>query len=286
MCAMLRTWRTGSMAGKELFNLGPQLALERGIWGERGDPISDVMGELELAIGQQQGSLRTRPHDIATQTNLTILHELRSVVVGGLSDEVQLKAILNQVRTLVRNAATTSAPPLPLSQQTTYKQPSHNYWNQSQNAPSALPVSTITHGAAPPAPPTASSSDILSILTNLAKSGIVPSNGTAVGVGTLSTQETTAAQPDSDRIESRSYRESILAHSISLTTSDTTTPRNNLIFESLYESQPAQCKQCGERFAGTPSGKKQMEKHLDMHFVQNRQASQQAGRGDREEPYV
>ena len=31
---MLLTWRTGSPAGKELFGVPPQIAIERGIWGD------------------------------------------------------------------------------------------------------------------------------------------------------------------------------------------------------------------------------------------------------------
>jgi pre-mRNA cleavage complex 2 protein Pcf11 len=35
MDEMLLTWRTGSPAQKELFGLAPQLAIERGIWGDQ-----------------------------------------------------------------------------------------------------------------------------------------------------------------------------------------------------------------------------------------------------------
>jgi len=31
---MLLTWRTGSPQGKELFGVPPQVAIERGIWGD------------------------------------------------------------------------------------------------------------------------------------------------------------------------------------------------------------------------------------------------------------
>jgi pre-mRNA cleavage complex 2 protein Pcf11 len=31
---MLLTWRTGSPAGKELFGVPPQVAIERGVWGD------------------------------------------------------------------------------------------------------------------------------------------------------------------------------------------------------------------------------------------------------------
>src|ERR1700744_5193384 len=42
---------------------------------------------------------------------------------------------------------------------------------------------------------------------------------------------------------------------------------------------PVQCKQCGLRFSDTAQGKKTMQEHLDMHFRQNRKASQSVGRG-------
>ena len=47
----------------------------------------------------------------------------------------------------------------------------------------------------------------------------------------------------------------------------------------LYENLPSQCKQCGIRFLGDAVGKKKMQDHLDMHFNQNRKASQAVGRG-------
>jgi pre-mRNA cleavage complex 2 protein Pcf11 len=34
---MLLTWRTGAPGGRELFGVGPQVAIERGIWGTSPD---------------------------------------------------------------------------------------------------------------------------------------------------------------------------------------------------------------------------------------------------------
>ena len=42
---------------------------------------------------------------------------------------------------------------------------------------------------------------------------------------------------------------------------------------------PVQCKQCGLRFSDTAQAKGAMQEHLDMHFRQNRKASQSVGRG-------
>jgi len=47
----------------------------------------------------------------------------------------------------------------------------------------------------------------------------------------------------------------------------------------LYDRMPVQCKQCGLRFSDTAQGKRAMQEHLDMHFRQNRKASQSVGRG-------
>ena len=41
---MLLTWRTGSPIGRELFGVGPQVTIERGIWGS--GPSSDVRDHL------------------------------------------------------------------------------------------------------------------------------------------------------------------------------------------------------------------------------------------------
>lgn len=51
------------------------------------------------------------------------------------------------------------------------------------------------------------------------------------------------------------------------------------IVHFLYERMPVQCKQCGLRFSDTAQGKKTMQEHLDMHFRQNRKASQSVWRG-------
>lgn len=299
---MLLTWRTGSPVGKELFGIGPQVAIERGIWGDGGNAASgsssrvtpnQVMSELDFAIGQQERTLQSRPHDVAMQNNLAILHQLHALVAAGVS-QPELKQILNQLRTLMRNSASTSAPPPPPiaaspppppppQHQAPYAQPQNHYWKQDlypqQQIPHPAPMPAVKIEPASALLPAAGSPDILSMLTNLVKSGVVSSNGTPIGAGSSSVQEIPDEKPDSDRLESRAYRDSILRHSVALTTSDVTRPRNHLIIECLYDTQSTQCKQCGQRFADSPSGQKKLEKHLDMHFVQNRQASQQTGRG-------
>jgi len=55
--------------------------------------------------------------------------------------------------------------------------------------------------------------------------------------------------------------------------------RSSCIVEFLYDSQSLQCKQCGLRFHDTTLGKRDHNDHLDMHFRQNRKASEDSGRG-------
>lgn len=47
----------------------------------------------------------------------------------------------------------------------------------------------------------------------------------------------------------------------------------------LYDRLPLVCKQCAQRFPDDAAGKKRMQDHLDLHFRQNRKASQNTGRG-------
>ncbi|KAF7978412.1 hypothetical protein HWV62_825 [Athelia sp. TMB] len=63
-----------------------------------------------------------------------------------------------------------------------------------------------------------------------------------------------------------------------LTSTSITKTRSNIV-QFLYDQLSVQCKQCGIRFAESTSGKKDMQDHLDMHFRQNRKASQNIGRG-------
>jgi pre-mRNA cleavage complex 2 protein Pcf11 len=48
---MLLTWRTGSPNGKELFGVPPQVAIERGVWGDGGSS-HNVSLNVSLSIFQ------------------------------------------------------------------------------------------------------------------------------------------------------------------------------------------------------------------------------------------
>lgn len=133
MDEMLLTWRTGAPNGKELFGVGPQVAIERGIWGGNSsgtpgvsrvavlasgldtyihirqapaafspgpDPISkpQVLSELEFTLGQKQRALQLNPYDSASQNQV---NALRQVCNSGLSTVSLPLTFLLQLRSLV-----------------------------------------------------------------------------------------------------------------------------------------------------------------------------------------
>lgn len=93
MDEMLLTWRTGSPTTKELFGLGPQMAIERGIWGEQavGHFISDdvrcshalqgpgqvtkpqVMSELNFALQAKERAVQVNPNDATSKHHIQVL---------------------------------------------------------------------------------------------------------------------------------------------------------------------------------------------------------------------
>lgn len=98
MDEMLLTWRTGAPNGKELFGLGPQMAIERGIWGDQAVGISDavcfllssylsqgpgqitktqVMSELNFALQAKERAIQANPNDIATKHHIQVLLQVR-----------------------------------------------------------------------------------------------------------------------------------------------------------------------------------------------------------------
>jgi pre-mRNA cleavage complex 2 protein Pcf11 len=55
-------------------------------------------------------------------------------------------------------------------------------------------------------------------------------------------------------------------------------PQPNII-SMMYERLPLKCNQCATRFSDDEVGSKARDDHLDLHFRQNRRASQTVGRG-------
>jgi len=311
---MLLTWRTGSPAGKELFGVPPQVAIERGVWGDGGtNPNSNngfyasgqitksqVLSELEFSLGQKERALQANPYDTATQTHINVLHQLRKLIEAGVSQE-ELQQILSQLRTLARGSAPVpSAPPAQWQAQPSYQAPPHMQppfppTVQNFTQPPSLPYHTnamemvnpdsksspqaATSPSTSAAPPQA---NIANLLSALLKAGVVSTSGTPLGAGATVKEEDTKQSSmetvDLERESCRAYRHAILSQQIQLTSSDVTKKRPQIV-EFLYDQLTAQCKQCGIRFADTVVGKKNMEDHLDMHFRQNRKANQNIGRG-------
>jgi len=121
---MLLTWRTGAPNGRELFGVGPQLAIERGIWPSNpGQGLShssnafvsksQVLSELEFALRQKERILQNNPYDAVASNHIGILSQLRKLVEAGVSQE-ELAQILAQLRTLVRPNPANLPPPLRL----------------------------------------------------------------------------------------------------------------------------------------------------------------------------
>jgi len=152
--------------------------------------------------------------------------------------------------------------------------------------------------AGPSAPPLGTSSaDIANLFNSLVQAGIV--SGTPVNTSNTPPAAVGSKSPDSTGVrkkEQMEYESNITSMSISLTTSDISryvwsplvlavpipyalTRQQRGIIPFLYQQMPLQCKQCAIRFPDGPTGKKNMEDHLDMHFRQNRKASENIGRG-------
>ncbi|RPD67228.1 hypothetical protein L226DRAFT_529606 [Lentinus tigrinus ALCF2SS1-7] len=307
---MLLTWRTGAPNGRELFGVVPQLAIERHIWGTESTQTSgnrgasqsisqaQVLSELEFVLGQKERVLQSNPYDKVTQNHVTILQQLRTLVQTGVS-QVELGQILSQLRTLTTSPASSSPPPPPPSAplpQQYQAPPSYNPPPPVPVAPAATPsyppqqsyppsfeqpkvepmdlsrllasatASVPSTSTAPPVP------DISNLFSALVKAGVVP------GTASVAKNEETSAPVEPAREAARAYRQFILSHKVKLTSSDIARQRAP-ITEMLYNRLPTQCKQCSARFSDSPTGKKRFEDHLDMHFRQNRKASQAVGRG-------
>ena len=314
---MLLTWRTASPTGRELFGIAPQRSIERGIWGGGHDggssstingysshPVSkaQVLSELEFILSQKERALQTSPWDTTCQKHVEVLYQLRRLVETGPGvSQTELKQILTQLRSLSR--ASTAAPP-PQAQapqpsqlvphyaaSPTYQYPSA-YPPPAQDSPKVPPtLSSNAYGHLPqahpaPAPvPVASSSvsqtnDIANLFNAIVKAGVIP-------VTSVQTDKPDA-KPESNEARTESvstYRTAILAQSIRLTNAEITRKRPD-IGRFLYDRLPVQCKQCGIRFTSDATGKKDMEDHMDMHFKQNRKASQSIGRGHSRSWYI
>ncbi|KAI0677557.1 hypothetical protein C8Q78DRAFT_1003278 [Trametes maxima] len=264
---------------------------------------AQVLSELEYVLGQKERQLHTNPYDKTTQHHISILQQLRALVQVGVSQD-ELKQILSQLRTLATPVPVVSPPPPPPapsgyiappytpppppamapvpspSVQAGYShQPSYPAPPQ-QPKTEQIDISRFLTSQQPHVPSTSSApiSDISNLFNALVKAGVVPSSGTPTGAGATAKSEEVVQPVDLEREASRSYRRSILSYQVKLTSADITRQRLPIV-DVLYNNLPTQCKQCAIRFSNSPDGKKLFEDHLDMHFRQNRKASQAIGRG-------
>ncbi|KAJ8086820.1 mRNA 3' end processing factor [Marasmius tenuissimus] len=311
MVELVLTWRTGSPTGKELFGVPAQVSIERSIWGEGSNSVRNhrrtrkpktqaqrsqqsrfnssgqvtkgqVLSELEFTLGQKERALQCNPADAVAQNHVAVLQQLKRLVEAGVSQE-ELVQILSQLRSLMRTATQPSPPPQ--HQPQPVAAPSWPAPATFTTPPPVIPSIPTIQSVSPPKTevPTPSSMSAISpvpaagfadLLSSLLKSGVVSANGTPLGAGSTQAEEAV----DYERETSRSYRASILDHTVQLSTVGLT--RSKPPMQSLlYDRLSLQCKQCGVRFLDTASGKKELEDHLDMHFRQNLKANQNIGRG-------
>ncbi|KAG5220223.1 CID domain-containing protein [Salix suchowensis] len=252
---------------------------------------AQVLSELEFTLGQKERNLQSNPYDSASRNHINVLHQ------------EELHQILAQLRSLMKNAAPALIPSTsarssastsmaaqhhyPGSNQVQVPTPATSYGSPAPTyPPQSGPVKvepTMARLPMPSAPEAASSvpnvGSIQNLLSTLVKAGVVR-NGTPVTSGSDQSEAPSSnIEPiDLEKESMRSYRKKILAQNVQLTNTDLTRKRLDIV-SLLYNRLPSQCKQCGIRFADSALGKKAMEEHLDMHFRQNRKASQGVGRG-------
>jgi len=162
----------------------------------------------------------------------------------------------------------------------------------------AAAIDPVVANTGPPALP-----NISGLFEALVKAGVVSATSTPTGTDArahvqndIQSQASDGQGPSEFKVEdARTYRKAILAEDVRFSSADIsrygtyffgTRYRAQLFYRHrpnivhfLYDRMPVQCKQCGLRFCDMAQGKKAMQEHLDMHFRQNRKASQSVGRG-------
>ncbi|KXN86429.1 hypothetical protein AN958_10291 [Leucoagaricus sp. SymC.cos] len=300
MDEMLLTWRTGAPDGKALFGLGPQMAIERGIWGDQAGPGQitkpQVMSELNFAIQAKERAIQSNPTDGTSKHHLQVLVQLRSLVETGVSQE-ELSQILTQLRSLVRPSP--QAPPSSQPQWSAPLQhtsppppaayllpPSHYHAAYPPPAPARSDVLVPT----PPVPVDQAQLDISNILSTLMKSGLVSAPGADTPAPKVEPMEQdleeepqplppTAEDLNAIKEARTDYRKQILAEQMEASLVENSVDESTNVPDFLYDLLALQCQQCGIRYPDTALGKKHLEDHLDLHFRQNRKLSQNSDRG-------
>ncbi|CCM03154.1 uncharacterized protein FIBRA_05276 [Fibroporia radiculosa] len=268
---------------------------------------AQVLSELEFVLSQKERTLQANPYDKLAQNHVAVLQQLRKLVQAGVSQE-ELNQILTQLRSLAQPASS-SPPPVPAPVPQSYSTASYSVSPPSYPTPidqtmypsqPAYPTASFSVSKTEPvdfsllvpqptaassvsatvSAPSAPASNIANLFNALVRTGVLSTSGTPTGAGTIAKTEEAAAPapPDPEKEVAKVYRKTILANKLKLTSADIVRQRLN-VASLLYKRLPVQCKQCGVRFPDGPKGRKTMEGHLDMHFRQNRKASQAVSRG-------
>ncbi|QRV87969.1 CID (CTD-interacting domain) domain protein [Ceratobasidium sp. AG-Ba] len=141
--------------------------------------------------------------------------------------------------------------------------------NSSQQNSQPAPAPTPTPTVAPP-------SSVLpsELLKNLISAGLLtlPTTDQVSAATPVKQEESVSVGGGND------YDDMIMAIDVQLNAASIQRERPQMA-NILYNRLPLQCKQCAMRFPAGDAGKKSMEDHLDLHFRQNRKASQNTGRG-------
>ncbi|KAH8105907.1 hypothetical protein BXZ70DRAFT_917301 [Cristinia sonorae] len=341
MIEMLTTWRNGAPSGKELFGVITQLAIERHIWpddasrnvavssspkgprrrinrrqrrrqsssrsppGSSGISAPQVLSELEIVLNQKERAFQLNPYDKVAQNQIAILHQLRKLVVQGVSQE-ELGQILHQMRTTLSQPQSVPPPaaipppsaPMPpphygrppfppgssnhlsaAAPQVSYP-PAFSQQVYQQPKPEQVAVPDVANVSTVPPPPPVE--NIASIFSALVKAGLVTGSSSSTPTGAGATAREPANRPvnsaETATETDKQYRKAILSAQVKLNSADIIRQRT-VLPQFLYDQLPGQCKHCGIRFSDSSIGKQKMQDHMDMHFRQNRKAGQATGRG-------
>ncbi|KAF8605411.1 hypothetical protein BDV93DRAFT_521727 [Ceratobasidium sp. AG-I] len=279
--------------------------------------VNQVLLELDVTLSSKERLLAMNPADQETASHIEVLIQLRSLVQSRTASDDELGAILTQLRSLAKASAASQPPPpapapVPVPVPASAPAPHFAYPAQAPTQPPFYQHPSQSSTPVPPAPAPAPSFDLAALLQSASSatstpppsqpsagqqpsaappSSLLPSdllqNLINAGIITMpaATQEPAAADAVAVKQEdvgaasrNQEYDDMILSMGVQLTSASIQRERSQMA-SMLYNRLPLQCKQCAMRFPAGEAGKKSMEDHLDLHFKQNRKASQNTGRG-------
>ncbi|KAF8328552.1 uncharacterized protein EI90DRAFT_2974317 [Cantharellus anzutake] len=299
---MLVTWRT-ALAGAELFGSVPQQTIERAIWGDTtsghsGPTQSQVLIELDVNLAQKIKAVEANPADMESRAHIDVLRQLHQLVSTTTMASSDLNAILSRLRELARTTASTAPPPAAIPPPPPVAPAVH--YPPQRVAPQVTPSSssaTASHlssilgslvnslASSPPTPPPApepaaiASVDVDSLFQSLVAAGIVQAPNAKAPTSKIEPKhEENPSKIDPKTARLRDYKRKILSLSVTLTNQGLQRSQPDMV-SMLYERQPLKCRQCAKRFPDDEAGAKARDDHLDLHFRQNKRATESIGRG-------